>query len=448
MAEPTTLAGLAQRNVDDWTARLSTAQSAVTTAQAALDTAVTALAAATAALAAANADAAEARAALAVIPTSGDADPLTQDLETAIVAQRAAAADILTHQRDQALAADALARAERDLAEAEAGKTAADSALEAADREATRVAAMLAALAAPPLDTLIADAGALLASQTATDADTAAELGFPAELLTRARSRVAIARQRIHNRAASRDAFAALIADQVADNGNKADKLAAPRAAYAVALTALEDFALGAAQRYERAEGALTRLADPNQKVPMTAEQVAALNDVDLAAARTAAAADELARDEAVRDREAAEQARDLEQVKQDTGLPDDLANAQDALDTALTNETDAENDYSPDDRATMSAWEAAAPDTAWEDLAGYDDGVDALTKLAAAVPANLSTDLTIAESALVTDELALRDEQAALAHYNAELAARTARAEWDAENARRIVFGALRGDG
>ena len=448
MADPTTLKALADSNLNAWDARTTAARNESAAAQAALAKATADRAAATQALADANAEAARIRAALAAAATSADAAPLLQEIDAIAVDQRAAEAAILAADRVLALARDRQERATQTARAAEAGRVRAAAEAQAADTEAKRIAALIAALAEPPLDTLVQDAADLLASQTAADAQTAAERDLPTVLLARARERVVIARERIENLASSRDAFAARLQALVDAAGSSADRLAVPRAAYASALAALEGYVGGAKERFDRAQAALARLADPAQKTVLTAAQAAQLNDIDLADDRETAAEHEHDLDLARRDRELAEQERDLEQAKKAAGEPEDLASKQAALATKTDAETDARDAHPADERALLSAWEAAAPDWAWADLAAFDDAIANLTDLKDRPPAPLVPTLTAKEAALVDALLDLGKEQAARDLYAAELAARSAAAQFDAGAAGRIAFAALRGDG
>lgn len=445
MADPTTLKDLAHTNLTAGQDRATAARAESGAAQTAVSDAVTALTAATQALTLAAADGQRIRTELAAIPTTADATPLLQALDTATIAQRAAEAAILAAERTLTLARGRLERAALALREAETGRVRAQTAAAAADREATRVAALIATLGQPPLKTLAAAATALLGSAAATAAETAAEKDIPAPLLERARGRVTIARERIINTAAARDAFAAEIQLRIDDHGSIEEQLAGPSADYAAALAGLESYVGGAKQRLDRAQGALSRLADPAQKAALTAAQVGRLNDATQAAAREAAADLELALDEARRDRELAEQARDLEQARKTAGDPDTLAAKEADLVTRKQAETDAKADYDLAQQTLLSAWEAGAPDATWADLLAYDDAMQTLNDLATQAPSLPA--LATKESNLVAALVALDKEQTARALYAAELAARAAAATFDAGAAERIAFAALRGD-
>ena len=447
MTDPTTLKDLAQANLTAWQARAAAARTQAAAAQAALSTAVSDLAAATQALANANADGQRIRAALAAIPTSADAEPLLAQLDTATIAQRAAAAAILAAERALALARARLEASTLTARSAQAARVRAQAESNAADLASTRVAALVAALAQPPLDTLAADATDLLGGLTAAAAQTAAEQDLPAALLTRARERATLARQRITASGAARDALAALIQAQVQAHGSTQERLVGPRTAYTDALAALQSYVVGAKQRLDRAQGVLTRLADPARQSVLTAAQQARLNDAALTTDREQAATHEQALDAARWGREQAEQTRDLEQTKQAAGAANDLVGAQAALVIAQGKETSAAADHPPAERTLLKQWAAAAPDGVWADLADYDAATAILNDLAATAPATLATALDTAEGTLVTDLVTLGKEQAARDLYAAELAAHAVAADFDAGAAGRIAFAALRGD-
>lgn len=445
MADPTTLKDLAASNLAAALARAGAARTTLDAAQAAVNQAVADSTAAAKALTAANADGQRIRALLAAIPTTADAQPLLAELDGATIAQRGAEAAILKAEQDLALARARLERAATGLKEAEAARVRAQTESKSADREATRVADLIAALGRPPLATLDDDATALLGSATATAAETAAEQDIPAKLLERARGRVAVARARVANRASSRDAFAAQVALRIAAEGGTEEKLAAPRAAYGSALAALESYTTGAKQRFDGAVGTLTRLADPAQKAVLTVAQKTRLNDPAQLPAREQAADLEAALDTAVRNREKAEQVRDLEKAKQAAGDTHTLAAAELDLNDKVQAVTAAEGAYGLAQRTLLSVWEAAVPDGIWADVLAYDDAIDTLNDLAVNVPSPAV--LAAAEAALVSDLIELGRQQAARATYLGELASRTAAADFDAGAGQRIAFAALRGD-
>jgi hypothetical protein len=447
MTDPTTLKDLALANLTGWQARAAAAGTQAAAAQTALSTAVGDLAAATQALANAKADGERIRAALAAIPTSADAGPLLAQLDTATIAQRAAAAAILAAERALALARARLEGSTLAVRAAQSARVRAQAESNAADLASTQVAALVAALAQPPLKTLAADATDLLGALTTAAAQTAAEQDLPAALLTRARERATLARNRITGGVAARDAFAALIQAHVQAHGSTQERLVGPRAAYTAALATLQAFVVGAKQRLDRAQGVLTRLADPTQQSVLTAAQQARLNDADLSKARELAATHEQTLDATRWGREQAEQTRDLQQAKQAAGAANDLVAAQAALATAQGKETSAAAAYPPAERTLLAEWEAAAPDGVWADLADYDEAIAILKDLAATVPATLASALATAEGTLVKDLVALGKEQAARDLYLAELAARTVATDFDAGAADRIAFAALRGD-
>ena len=452
MADPTTLKDLAHANLTAWQARTAAARADATAAQAAVSSAVTRLADATQALANARSDGQRIRTALAAVPTTADATPLLRQLDTATIAQRAAEAGILAQEQQLARARARLDRAALTLRSTETARLRAQAESNAADLEATRVAALVAALRQPPLDTLDQDASDLLGSTLTAAAQTAAQKDIPAPLLQRATERRDLARERIAGAAADRKSLADLIQAQVLATGNTEDRLLVPRTAYAAALGALESYVSGAKQRLDRAQGALTRLADPARKTLLTEPQKTRLNTptpASLTTERETAAGHEKALDEAQWALEQAQRKRDLAQVKEaaGAGAPGALAAAEADLVTRAATKTAADTAYPPSERTLLSEWEAAIPDAIWADLADYLDARTSLTDLAGTPTGTLETTLGTAEETLVHDLVALGKEQAARDLYAAELAGRTAAAEFAAGAAGRIVFSALRGD-
>jgi hypothetical protein len=496
----TTLKELADQRLTAAQNRLITSRRRSTAAGAAVDAAVGDLATATADLEGADKELAKVRAKLAEIPTSADATPLLKELEQATVDQRAAQAAMLAAERDLALARAQSERAAVAVREAEAGEREAKAAAAAAALEANRVAALVAALGEVPLDTLKSDAETLLDPTTAKAAKDAAEADIPDDLLKRARERVSIMRERMTKRTEIRDAFAKLIADQVAANGNTEDKLSDPRHKYAAAVAKLEDHVAHAGQRFQRASADLARLVDPaHEKVALTDEQKARL--AELTTDGKAAAGLESTLDLARQTREAAELDLALVRAKHaaDPAVGNDaVTNAEEAHDKAKEAEDDAKAAYitpgtgdtgtgtgdtgtstgdtgagtgdtgtSTGDtgsgatgtgtganrsaKETMSLWEAAIPDPVWSDLADYDSACDnehgVLVELANIVPGELAKAVTDAEKALVVELEKLDAERDAMAIYAANLAERTAACDFDAAAAARIALSALRGD-
>jgi hypothetical protein len=447
MADPTTLKALADLRLAAAQSGSDSARSEYSAAQTAVTDAVAASAAAATALAKAKADGDKARTALAAIPTGADATPLVAALDAATVARRAAELAVLDAERGLALTRARLERASSAMRTSESAKLAATAEAKAADLESQRIAKLFAALSGPPLDSVAQDATDLLVAPEAAAAQAAAEKDLPTKLLERARDRVTIARKRAENRAKARDDLADLLADQIDAKGSTADKLASPRANHARALDALEPFVRDAQQGLDSAAATLAQLADPKQKAVLTAAEIDRLTDATLEADRETAADNEKAWNEAQRDRELAEQARDLEQAKKATGLPDTLAAKETALTQAKQKELDALADHQTT-RATLDLWEAEVPDAFWSDLADYDRANAMLTELAAAVPANLGTDLAAKEKDLVSALLALDRERAAAALYAAAIETRQAEIDFDSSAGQRRLLAALRGDG
>jgi hypothetical protein len=447
MANPATLQLLAAQTRTTAETQAAQARTESAAAQQALTAAVDALSAATTAWIAQGTEVERIRTALAVIPTTADAKPLLDQLDAATIAQRAAEAGILAAERTLALAR---ARVERALAAARLAEGAAVAAIAAVgteERAAAARGALVTALGAPALSTLPADATALLASTRFTAAQTATAAGLPAKLLARARSRASIAAERSANRAAAFASMIALADGQVAASGSIADKAGPPQRHFDAAVAALQAYVTNARLRFDRAQATLVRLADPQQKLVLTAQQIARLDDAALKTARETAADHELAVDEAARDVAKATDDRDIEQLKHNAGVTDDLAAKETALTAKQTALTTANTAFTAAERALLKQWAAAAPDAIWRDVAAFDAAKAALTDLAAHPPAVLVATVGAKETALITALVDAGKARTAAALVDAAGASRVPAVAFDDGAAERSAFAALRGD-
>jgi hypothetical protein len=355
-----------------------------------------------------NAAIARQRAQLATTSIPADANALITQITGQVVQQRHLQGTVLDDQErvdDAQAEVDAagatLARAATRIAVAQAALAAATAA------DATR-AALKQAIGAPPLATIKADATALLASSTASDAKTRFEADFPAELRELAGRRRATRDGRIASLETQLEhAEDAQASGQAADGGvagtARQKWIALQRAqdelAYQVAT---------AAGRYARALAVLTTLqaiqnapAGTVQDVLSDAEktQLAALQATGAAAAPAADALDD--------DMKAVFTARDaldaqvLTQIGADVdALATDptvaakraaIVTAEQAFDTALAAFVK---------RGDLDQWEAAVPDDAWRVVLEYLEGMAALSDLAALDLPGLATGMDNAEDA------------------------------------------------
>jgi hypothetical protein len=458
MATPTTLVELSEQRHNDWTAARQAAVTAVAQAQAAHNSAAQALAAASADFAAQERAAAQIRAQLAAITTPADGEPLLEQLELAIIAQRSAAAALLAAQSALAAAKAALAQGQASVQEADARIAQAKADWDRAKADAARRQAAKDALAAPPLDTLAADAGALLSDPVFDAAEARIEGDFPEALRDRARDRAKLARERLaRNRKLAAD-LNGLLALHLNAKGAPADKLPGLGQAAAAAEAALLDWVSRAKERFDRARAALERVGDPDNP-PLTQEQQDRIDDATLETAREDAADKEAARDQARAAHEAAVAKFEAERVEVlgeggaealTQALADansDVAKAKKAMDDAAAELQVKQTAYTTVMREALDGWEAAVPESAWRDLADFDAASVALTELQAG-PAAFLAALTSAEAALLAAGIAAHKEEQSLRTYRLETALPAARGEQERTIEGAAVFSALRGDG
>jgi hypothetical protein len=458
MATPTTLVELSEQRHNDWTAARQAAVAAVAQAQAAHNSAAQALAAASAEFAAQERAAAQIRAQLAAITTPADGEPLLEQLELAIIAQRSAAAALLAAQSALAAAKAALAQGQASVQEADARIAQAKADWDRAKADAARRQAAKDALAAAPLDTLASDAGALLGDPVFDAAEARIEGDFPEALRNRARDRAKLARERLaRNRKLAAD-LNGLLALHLNAKGAPADKLPGIAQAAAAAEAALRDWVSRAKERFDRARAALERVGDPDNPT-LTQEQEDRINDATLETAREGAAEKEEARDQARAAHEAAAVEFEAERVEVlgeggaealAQALADansDVAKAKKAMDDAAAELQIKQTAYTTAMRDALDGWEAAVPESAWRDLAEFDAASVALTELQAG-PAAFLAALASAEAALLAAGIAAHKEDHSLRTYRLEVALPAARGEQERATEGAAVFSALRGDG
>ena len=458
MATPTTLVELSEQRHNDWTAARQAAVAAVAQAQAAHNSAAQALAAASAEFAAQERAAAQIRAQLAAITTPADGEPLLEQLELAIIAQRSAAAALLAAQSALAAAKAALAQGQASVQEADARIAQAKADWDRAKADAARRQAAQDALAAAPLDTLASDAGALLGDPVFDAAEARIEGDFPEALRNRARDRAKLARERLaRNRKLAAD-LNGLLALHLNAKGAPADKLPGIAQAAAAAEAALRDWVSRAKERFDRARAALERVGDPDNPT-LTQEQEDRINDATLETAREGAAEKEEARDQARAAHEAAAVEFEAERVEVlgeggaealAQALADansDVAKAKKAMDDAAAELQIKQTAYTTAMRDALDGWEAAVPESAWRDLAEFDAASVALTELQAG-PAAFLAALASAEAALLAAGIAAHQEDHSLRTYRLEVALPAARGEQERATEGAAVFSALRGDG
>jgi hypothetical protein len=338
--------------------------------------------------AAARADEARIRLDLAAIPTPDASHPLVVALRSNLMTQ----ADARVRLRD---AMERAARAQAAVANAAAAVDAAGAAVRDATTRADRatdrqqkLTQLTTSLGEPPLKTLVADATALSASATLTDArDRVAEL-LPPKLLDRSSVRGAEAGEPLAGAAV---VATSALAEANGLLGTDADAaLSIARARLDLAEQQLRNYAGSAAARLSRAETLLTPLAKLPDLSPAEAasideksaerkDAVRALGfEKDLAAARrtwddkdravTNARLAALAEDPD-RDPETAQAVIDAIAARDDKTIVDPLNNARAKYDDAAQN--------------ALNAWEVEVPAWLWQAALDLHEATAELTALA-----------------------------------------------------------------
>jgi hypothetical protein len=454
MAIPTNLVELEQSRYEDWSGEKQKIQPALAQAQTDLQTAKTALSKANEDYKKAEKKVADLRERLGNVATPADGEPLLDQLETEIIAMRAASAAILS-----AEGAVACHKAEMDLAqswlrEADVEIAAAKKEWDQAKTDAARRKTAADALAAALLSPLPTKAATLLAGQTLSDAKNRIEADFPKELRNRARERAKLAAERdVLERQKAADVLS-LYNGLVSSSGNSLDPL---KDSLDDAESALVDFVTRAKSRYEQAESSLKRIGGASNP-PLTQAQKDRVNDPALKNERNAAAVKENARDAAALVKEQAQEAYDLEQLKflADPGqaglaaaLADpnsDVAKAKKALDDATADLQVKDPAFTGAMANTLSVWEAALPDSAWRDLYEFDQANSDLEILKRG-GANLAAALTGAEISLVQASVKSDEQERRLRALLAQVRIEEAYANARNDLAQRAAFSALRGD-
>jgi hypothetical protein len=453
MAAPTTLLECAQQQHTACGQQKTVAQTRLSQAQQRVGATQAAHAQATAAFATLEQEVASIREQLAKIVTPADGEALLEKLELAIIALRASQAALLSAEEDKRAAQDELDQATVALRLAETALASVTAVLEeTVSRDKQRNDARSAVTKAP-LSTLPATAATELTGAVFTAARTRIEGDIPAALITRAR-------ERRDAQGKSLSALRTTVSDaedaansEANTNGGAAGKIEAPRSDFLRKEALLFDYVSRGKERYDRALALLTRIADP-KKPQLTDAQKARINDATLQTAREAAATKEHEHDaarNAVAEKQAALEVALLKaraaDLDADANLDADVIAAQAALAIAKTDLAAAEAAYTAAMKTTLNTWEAAVPDSAWHDLANFEEARELLTTLKDITPGALGTALTAAEQALVT-ALVVADKRDRTARFLQEHQAQQA-AKWT--NAQSLtaqrLFSALRGD-
>src|SRR5688500_10440051 len=254
-----------------------------------------------------EADIAVLRAQLANPPTAADGEAMLAELEEKLIQLRALQSRQLGHDQAVASGQASISAASREITALQSREREAATAEASAKKRSDRITAATDSLAAPPFDTLQADAAAAWDGRTASEERVKADI--PAALLERARNRRVRASEELSRRKA------ALASTQ--DLGPAKNEAQTQRAE-----DALFGYLAQAKARLDQAAAVLARVADPAVS-PLTDAARARLEDTDVVSKGTAAAAKEKARDDAQAVVGAAQAALDAAIVKALTTDPD-----------------------------------------------------------------------------------------------------------------------------
>lgn len=391
------------------------------------------------------------RKAMAEAPLPADAEALAAQLRTLLTQFRRRRWQLL--EADDALAAaEAMtSRAGAELEAAAARLQAAQTDLAAADQRHQRHQAWAAAVEAPPLSTLPADAGTALAGAAFTQAKARVEGDLPAKLRQRAAARGTEEGARLGRRTATALGAEDELLDQRAAGEGLAGASAKAWAGFCRAEAALQALVLEGKRRYDRALAAVGAVPG---SAALTQAQRDHIEDAALQARREAAADAEKDRDEAraaVEATQAELEAKVLEVRAGDvdadpaadpavTALQGELATLQTALDGK-------EAAFTPAMRDALDEWEASVPDPIWQNQAAFEGAKKVLGEMQTAAPAALVAALGTTQGTLVAALLA--EDKGARTRRLLEAAARQAaeRLARAREAQPQRFLGALRGD-
>jgi chromosome segregation ATPase len=454
MADPTKIVPYAQQRRAKLSSALDAAKLQLSQALTGINTERGKLAAATTAYAALEETIAKIRAKLAAVPTPGDGDVLLAQLEKAIIDARAKRAEITAAQSAVATAQANEMSALADVSKFTAQLAAIDDFLKKAEPASADRDKLIAALDGQ-LASISADAAKAVDETKPSGAifkkaKKRIEDDLPAPLLDRALKRRAAAAADIAYTTTARQAAEGAVRKESDKNGGLGAGAASAWVDLTRAEAAAREFVNSARSRFDQANAALARVADKTVS-PLTPEQIARLNAPDpLKKSREDAATEET-------NVAALDQALDDRQTDLDKAIVDAKANPADAakqaavateqgkVDTAKQNLDAAAATYKGGNAPIMSAWEAAAPDSAWRLLHDYAEAVDTLKNMPD--PAKLSKDLKDAEKNYVAAQLQADGTSNVLVDLTTLAAQRAAREDSTRQNSAATLFGALSGD-
>jgi hypothetical protein len=378
------------------------------------------------------------RAQLAAETSPPDAAALVDEIAALIVTQRSQTGTVLDDLDEIAAAQAAADAAAATHARADARVGEIEAAIVAAQAADDRRAALKAAIAAPPLSTLKADATTFLGSSTVTNATTRIGKNFPAEIMTIGDKRRDTRVSRIAALQTSvNDAEDALATENATDNG-LAGQAEQKRIAFERAQQVLADYVATAASRFAQA-GVVMSSLDAIETAPagtvadvLTDPEKARLTALKVTGAAAEPTAENL--DSDLNDVFTAESALDTQILAAIGANPDSVsadaavAARRTAITTARNTFTGALAAFAAAGKPDLDTWEAAIPDQGWKVLLDYEQGLDSLNALAGTTPATLAAAMDTAEDAYATalqtaavaerkaaaiaDEIALRQQR------------------------------------
>jgi hypothetical protein len=165
----------------------------------------------------------------------------------------------------------------------------------------------------------------------------------------------------------------------------------------------------------------------------------------------------EVARDASLEDLNKKLAALDVARAKAKAKLTDPSADPENDADVKAAEQSvkdaraafdKAQADYAKSSKGVLQSWEAAVPDTSWQQLYDFDAAVSQLTAIGNADVAGLVTSLTQAETNLVNAMIAAAAAADLLHGLDVARAELVARVDCEKNARQRSVFSALRGDG
>lgn len=405
------------------------------------------------AFAALETDVARIRKELSEAETPAEGEAKIKELAAAIVTMRTRNAEILQAQEDAEVAKSQSEQASDELKRTEALLVVADAALVEANAEADRFNVMVDALGKAPLLTLQKNATDAINLDPFKKAKTRIEKDVPETLRKRAQERRQSELDVLGFQKAIANQADSLVGAELNTNGGLSGKAEKFRADYERASAALRDYVGKAKERYDYALSLLARVADPDNE-PLTATQVARINDATLIADGKVAAPLEKDRDDAralVKDKEAeiekAILAARATNVDMDPETDAGVVTARKNWTTADDARKLAESKFLNMHQKALDTWEAEVPDPTWHQLADFEESQQLLTDLGKIVGQDLVNNLKKAESDLAAALVDAARSARTLRALEAEQQAREARVTYEAAAAPRLAFSALRGD-